>query len=50
MVKLSMGRDEGHRCPFVTDKGCSIYEDRPEACRLYPVGWAPAWVDGEGET
>jgi len=50
MVKLSMRKDGGHRCPFVTEKGCSIYEDRPEACRLYPVGRASALVDQEAET
>ncbi|MBO8179554.1 MAG: YkgJ family cysteine cluster protein [Archaeoglobus sp.] len=25
------------RCPFVTDKGCSIYPHRPTPCRLYPL-------------
>jgi uncharacterized protein len=50
MVKLSMRKDEGHRCPFVTDKGCSIYEDRPESCRLYPIGRASALVNREAET
>jgi Fe-S-cluster containining protein len=25
-------------CQFVTDAGCSVYEDRPTACRYYPVG------------
>lgn len=25
-------------CPFVTEKGCRIYEHRPMACRLYPLG------------
>jgi Fe-S-cluster containining protein len=47
LVKLCMKEDEGRRCPFVTEKGCSIYEDRPEACRLYPVGRASALVDRE---
>ena len=47
MVKLNMEKDKEHRCPFVTDKGCAIYEDRPEACRLYPVGRASALVDRE---
>ena len=50
MVKLSMRKDQGHRCPFVTEKGCAIYEDRPEACRLYPVGRASALVDREAKT
>ncbi len=25
-------------CQFVTDEGCSVYEDRPTACRYYPIG------------
>lgn len=25
-------------CPFVTPAGCSVYEDRPGACRSYPLG------------
>lgn len=24
-------------CQFMTDEGCSVYEDRPTACRYYPV-------------
>jgi Fe-S-cluster containining protein len=28
------------RCPFVTPQGCSLYEDRPGACRIYPLGRA----------
>jgi Fe-S-cluster containining protein len=47
MVKLKMRGDQEQACPFVTNYGCSIYEDRPEACRLYPVGRASAMVDGE---
>lgn len=27
----------GTACQFMTDEGCSIYEDRPTACRYYPV-------------
>jgi hypothetical protein len=25
------------RCQFVTDAGCSVYENRPWACRMYPL-------------
>ncbi len=32
----------GHACPFVTDLGCSVYEDRPGSCRLYPLARAIA--------
>jgi uncharacterized protein len=32
--------EETGRCPFNTDEGCSVYEDRPVTCRYYPVGMA----------
>ena len=28
------------RCPFVTEAGCTIYPNRPWACRMYPLGSA----------
>jgi|WetSurMetagenome_2_1015567.scaffolds.fasta_scaffold19482_5 uncharacterized protein len=28
------------KCPFVTEAGCSIYANRPWACRMYPLGLA----------
>jgi hypothetical protein len=37
---LKMSDDEGHRCPFVGEAGCSIYSDRPWPCRMYPLGLA----------
>ena len=37
MLKL---REEDNKCPFVTPKGCTVYTDRPTACRYYPVGMA----------
>ncbi len=40
MVVLKMTDDEARTCPFVTHEGCRIYQDRPGACRLYPVGRA----------
>ena len=36
MVVLKMNEDD-KRCPFVTDKGCSVYDDRPWPCRMYPL-------------
>ena len=27
----------GSACQFMRDEGCSVYEDRPTACRYYPV-------------
>ena len=35
---LEVMDDNKEGCPFVTPKGCSIYEDRPSNCRYYPVG------------
>jgi uncharacterized protein len=36
-IKLKTG-DESRACPFVTEAGCSVYEDRPSACRYYALG------------
>ncbi len=30
--------DDHPACPFVTPQGCSVYTDRPTACRYYAVG------------
>jgi uncharacterized protein len=30
-----LGYDERGRCPMLRDGGCSIYEHRPRACRVY---------------
>lgn len=30
------GADE-KKCPFVTDQGCRVYENRPGSCRMYPL-------------
>ncbi len=40
VVMLRMGEAPQKRCPFVTESGCSVYEARPWACRMYPVGMA----------
>lgn len=45
MVYLKMNEDKDKKCPFVTHEGCSIYEDRPGACRIYPLGRAAMKVD-----
>ncbi|MFC1836246.1 YkgJ family cysteine cluster protein [Thermodesulfobacteriota bacterium] len=39
-VMMKMDPAAGKKCPFVTSDGCSVYEDRPGACRIYPVGRA----------
>lgn len=46
-VVLKMREDvEGKPCPFLGDEGCTVYEDRPWACRMYPMGLA---APGSGE-
>jgi uncharacterized protein len=41
MVTLKLLDDDNQSCPFVRDEtGCIIYEDRPTACRYYPLGSA----------
>ncbi len=40
VVLLKMNEDEAKPCPFLTEKGCGVYTDRPWPCRMYPVGLA----------
>jgi uncharacterized protein len=40
LVILRMPPETDNKCPFVTPKGCTIYADRPVACRYYPLGQA----------
>ena len=37
LVMLNIEREEGTGCPFLEAVGCNVYEDRPGACRLFPV-------------
>lgn len=39
-VMMKMDAQKDRRCPFVTARGCSVYESRPAACRIYPLGRA----------
>jgi Fe-S-cluster containining protein len=36
-VLLKMAENEARTCPFLNDKGCSVYPDRPDTCRTFPV-------------
>lgn len=38
MFHLRMIESPDAPCPFVSPGGCSVYEDRPGACRSYPLG------------
>lgn len=46
-VMLNMADKDGYPCPFLKDTGCSVYKDRPSACRTYPLERA---VQGSLET
>jgi Fe-S-cluster containining protein len=54
VVTLRMQENEDKPCPFLGDgeAGCTVYEDRPWACRMYPIGMgvAPARAGQEQET
>ncbi len=51
VVMLRMGEAPGKPCPFVGAEGCTVYDSRPWACRMYPVGMAlpPARAGREPE-
>ncbi|MEN8143193.1 MAG: YkgJ family cysteine cluster protein [Thermodesulfobacteriota bacterium] len=36
-VMLKMQDNEEKACPFLGEDGCEVYEDRPSACRTYPL-------------
>jgi Fe-S-cluster containining protein len=36
-------------CPFVTDTGCRVYENRPSSCRMYPLMRAVTRLRSSGE-
>ena len=40
VVLLKMNEDDRKSCPFVGEGGCRVYENRPAACRMYPLGMA----------
>jgi Fe-S-cluster containining protein len=37
IITLKPGDRQNLTCPFVTPKGCSVYENRPSSCRTYPL-------------
>ncbi len=44
---LKMAEDAERKCIFLTDEGCSVYEDRPANCRYYPIGQGTMRKDSE---
>ena len=51
VILLKMAEDAEKKCPFVSDEGCTIYDDRPWSCRMYPLGLASSktGTGNEGE-
>ncbi len=47
VILLKMQDNEKKTCHFVSNGGCAVYEDRPWACRYYPVGLASPKEDEE---
>jgi len=47
VVALRMPEEEDFKCPFVGPDGCTVYEDRPGACRIYPLGRIAVRKPGE---
>jgi Fe-S-cluster containining protein len=40
VLVLRMSDTEEKECPFVGPEGCTVYEDRPWSCRMYPAAMA----------
>lgn len=36
-VLLRMAENDEKTCPFLTDAGCTVYPERPDACRTFPL-------------
>jgi Fe-S-cluster containining protein len=36
-VLLRMAENDEKTCPFLTSSGCSVYADRPDTCRTFPI-------------
>lgn len=49
-VLLRMAENEEKTCPFLTGEGCSVYPDRPDTCRTFPVEQGSLYDAGTGKT
>ena len=49
VIEFKPNPDTGYACPFVRSQGCSVYEDRPGSCRMYPLARAIARSRQTGE-
>jgi hypothetical protein len=46
---LNMADTDGYPCPFLGSEGCTVYRDRPSACRTYPLERAVEKTGKRGE-
>lgn len=37
LVVLRMREDKGRACPLLGEEGCTVYDDRPWSCRMFPL-------------
>ena len=50
VIMLRLNQDEAKSCPLVGPDGCTVYEDRPWSCRMFPLGVAsPKEINGSSE-
>lgn len=47
-VLLRMSEGSEMECPFLTEAGCSVYTDRPDTCRTFPVEQGLYYDAGKG--
>ncbi|MBU1168259.1 MAG: YkgJ family cysteine cluster protein [Proteobacteria bacterium] len=45
-VLLKMADNDAKTCPYLSDTGCLVYPDRPDACRTFPVEQGVMFRDG----
>lgn len=48
-VILRMSENQDRTCIFVTPSGCSVYTDRPDTCRKFPMEMGMIYDDTAGE-
>jgi Fe-S-cluster containining protein len=47
-VLLAMSENQEKTCPFLSEHGCRVYDDRPQTCRAFPVEHA-LYFDEKGK-
>lgn len=49
-VLLRMADNESRTCPFLSEAGCTVYPDRPDTCRTFPVEHGLLFKDRPSES